>query len=873
MLFKLRRCQSWAILLSAALCAIPQHSLARNQAGLPASGTVDISGMKMAYQLAESISGTVNVATSGPLNAPRVVTEVFDPATCQLGGQCIDVFRKSYDVKTDSGNHASISFSLPTLPINAYMLQVMLTTDQQGEDTSLPPTPVTLDTHTVRFGVRQAELANLPDHILKASLSTMKTDTIEQNLTQAAQNSQLLMVQLTPDTSVRVKVSSQPTISTGVQIPGIGKVSNFVGQLVDEQGNPEPGSNVNFLIIDGQLSATISRTPPGQDTSLPSTNFEGILVDPMTDYVSESSRDQHVVYLNRNSVTPNGTPHVDPGPEGVAAIDTGSSNIAAQLKAAISTADVANYAHDYVLPVSVYEHQFAGKTPYRYRIINRAMQQFTYEFLSVSERYDTNHFDTVLNWQLTSWQTIGDAGYSSSCHDNIVGHFVPEHPDPGIISVLFTGWGGDCGGIATRPAGRSGVHAIVVDANLLGPFQGNVNSEDLYTMIAMQEIGHNFDSTSYGSTPSYDGHLDPLISDAWTVFGPQLGCTAMRASYDCTWPTFRFHQTTDEPLHSLTVGIRKFTQEAQEPVLQSMNKAPSAPGLPVNQVKDIAVGADGSVWAIRDDGTIWKKRVNSSGYDPDNIWDQAPGGGERIAVEPNGIPWVVNSDGLIFRKGSADPSKDDYTQMPGQAHDIGAGGSFISPAIWVTGWDAISGGGDYGLFRWKAGNPGSWEQMPNAAAVRVAVDRDQNAWVVNSSRQIFEYEKSSGQWTQVPGQALDIAAGGGSADFKASTVIAVIADETTLADAVAGLGRGYVSSSYQCNPQNLKSMPHFVPQYDPGWPSGHVALQGALGLRMGLAVDPQGYAWEAYADTKTNAPRYYVANAARQTPQSFTCTQ
>ena len=64
--------------------------------------------------------------------------------------------------------------------------------------------------------------------------------------------------------------------------------------------------------------------------------------------------------------------------------------------------------------------------------------------------------------------------------------------------------------------------------------------------------------------------------------------------------------------------------------------------------KDIAAGADGSIWAI---GTNPVGAGSDFGiYKRDgSTWQNQGGGGVRIAVSRDGQPWVVNSLGQIFR--------------------------------------------------------------------------------------------------------------------------------------------------------------------------------------------------------------------------------
>lgn len=61
------------------------------------------------------------------------------------------------------------------------------------------------------------------------------------------------------------------------------------------------------------------------------------------------------------------------------------------------------------------------------------------------------------------------------------------------------------------------------------------------------------------------------------------------------------------------------------------------------RARDIAAGADGSIWIIGENGSpyFW----NESGY----AWEQKQGTGVQLAIAGPGIPWLVNVKEEIFR--------------------------------------------------------------------------------------------------------------------------------------------------------------------------------------------------------------------------------
>jgi hypothetical protein len=91
-----------------------------------------------------------------------------------------------------------------------------------------------------------------------------------------------------------------------------------------------------------------------------------------------------------------------------------------------------------------------------------------------------------------------------------------------------------------------------------------------------------------------------------------------------------------------------------------------------------------------------------------------------------------------------------WQQLPGAAYDVGVGGP--NNTAWVIGTNAEGGG--YGIYRWNGSN--NWEKIPGSA-VRLDVDPQGNAWVVNNSHNIYRFDGRG--FVQMPGQANDIGIG------------------------------------------------------------------------------------------------------------------
>ncbi|MBL7851678.1 MAG: hypothetical protein JNN04_12310 [Cyclobacteriaceae bacterium] len=162
------------------------------------------------------------------------------------------------------------------------------------------------------------------------------------------------------------------------------------------------------------------------------------------------------------------------------------------------------------------------------------------------------------------------------------------------------------------------------------------------------------------------------------------------------------------------------------------------------QANDIAVGG-GKVWVIGTNpvgnGDFGVFSWNGKG------WDQATGGGARIAVDGSGNPWIVNSINDIYQYSS--PSK--FTKLPGKAIDIAIGGG----RVWVIGTNPV-GNGDYGIFSW---NGKGWDQA-KGGGIRIGVDQNGNPWITNFVKEIYEFTSPT-NFIKRPGQANDIAIGSG----------------------------------------------------------------------------------------------------------------
>jgi hypothetical protein len=114
---------------------------------------------------------------------------------------------------------------------------------------------------------------------------------------------------------------------------------------------------------------------------------------------------------------------------------------------------------------------------------------------------------------------------------------------------------------------------------------------------------------------------------------------------------------------------------------------------------DVAVGANGAVWAISPDSRIHRLR--------NGVWEAISGAAVRLAVDPQGNPWVVNAGGQIWRwSGTA------WQLLQGSAQDI----SIASDgSVFILGTKRVTGG--FEIQQW---NGRGWNMLPGAGGAVIA---------------------------------------------------------------------------------------------------------------------------------------------------------
>ena len=134
---------------------------------------------------------------------------------------------------------------------------------------------------------------------------------------------------------------------------------------------------------------------------------------------------------------------------------------------------------------------------------------------------------------------------------------------------------------------------------------------------------------------------------------------------------------------------------------------------------DIAVGANGAVWAIDTEQHIVQLK--------NGAWESIGGAGVRIAVDPSGKPWVVNATGQVSHwTGNV------WAEIPASATDIS-----VAPdgSVFILGTKRVRGG-----FEVLRLNGSTWEELVGGGGVAISagskavfVAQDTTTYLVLSS--------------------------------------------------------------------------------------------------------------------------------------------
>jgi hypothetical protein len=228
-------------------------------------------------------------------------------------------------------------------------------------------------------------------------------------------------------------------------------------------------------------------------------------------------------------------------------------------------------------------------------------------------------------------------------------------------------------------------------------------------------------------------------------------------------------------LLSLTSVLTVTAQSQQPAVFQVL----------LGDARDVAVGGDGSVWAV---GT--KLFSDPGSYESFEIlkrvgldWQKLPfslngreEGATKIGVDSQGIPWITSARGSIFRK-----VKSEWVYTGFSARDFAVGKS----GIWAI-----------GQFYDERNRPHVWNgtkfvhyEFPDLSCdktkscARITVDSYGNLWIVDEDGSVYHATDMKGffaanqrgdanpsaKWEKVPGSFSDIGAGGNGSVYGISS--------------------------------------------------------------------------------------------------------
>ena len=206
------------------------------------------------------------------------------------------------------------------------------------------------------------------------------------------------------------------------------------------------------------------------------------------------------------------------------------------------------------------------------------------------------------------------------------------------------------------------------------------------------------DTWAIGATPSGASHQ--ILH--WTMYGWET--VAGDADHIDVGPNGPWAVASDNTIWTLAAGAWR-----------------NIPGL----AKQVAVGADGSVWALGNDwdGTgygVFKWTGGTLGMP----WVRQPyAAATRIDVGPDGNPWAVANDGTIWHfEGGR------FVPKPGAAVDIACG---ADGSVFALGTGFVGDGNE--IFKW---NGAGWDRLPGGAT-RISADGRGNAMAIANDQRIF----------------------------------------------------------------------------------------------------------------------------------------
>jgi hypothetical protein len=190
-----------------------------------------------------------------------------------------------------------------------------------------------------------------------------------------------------------------------------------------------------------------------------------------------------------------------------------------------------------------------------------------------------------------------------------------------------------------------------------------------------------------------------------------LGGSSVETTVEINWGTLLFHTlpfTSEEAPGAVTVSsqtLSSFQFAAEGNIAFTGATPPSLTNVP-GALKQVSVGADGTVWGINAQQQIYE-------YHSDPGWTNIPGALTQIAVGSGAAIWGINAQQQIYR------------------------------------WDAVH---------------SAWVNVPGSLT-QIAVGADGDVWGLNSQSSIYHYNVQTGLFSEVIGTLSQIVVGSSTAVY------------------------------------------------------------------------------------------------------------
>ena len=160
------------------------------------------------------------------------------------------------------------------------------------------------------------------------------------------------------------------------------------------------------------------------------------------------------------------------------------------------------------------------------------------------------------------------------------------------------------------------------------------------------------------------------------------------------------------------------------------------------ELVQVAVGAANSVWGINMGGQIYRWDATKQ------MWDFIPGNLSQIAVGADGDVWGINAAGEIYQ---FDDQSQSWQNIPGSLKQIAVG---FDGAVWGINY-ANS------VYRFNPGT-GRFEQIPHASLVQIAVGADGDVWGIDNMGESYHFNRLTQELDQIAATLSQISVGTGS---------------------------------------------------------------------------------------------------------------